>query len=265
MGQQVFIPNAGSSAGGGAVFLTDLRSGAGYVDYGLPLPAGGADVFYTDGFNYCIFIAFRVVQENLFSENIPILTVLDAASNGWRFFINTENKVCGGVDAVEFVPDTCDIPLGRVFIAALDVEVNGGEFYLHGRRMNTEGLPGTVSAVAPVTLVLGGEGSWTKDFIEYIGFGFINRFLSVDEIATVTIACQDAERIVFPASIFPGSTPNVIYNAASGLSNPSLWTPSQNTLGAPDLPAIPNGVPVGTLLNAPFHVAHSGWADVPPL
>lgn len=257
MGQQVFIPNGGGSSSGDAVFLTDLFDGGSYVDYGLL--AGGADVFYTTGFNYCIFIAFRVVQENFFSENIPIITVLDAVSNGWRFFISTDSKVCARVDAQDFIPGTCDLPLGRVFIAALDVEVNGGEFYLHGRRMATEGLLLTAPAVAPVTLILGGEGSWTKDFIEYIGFGYVRKFLSAEEISDVTIASQDAERIVFPASVV-GAAPFVIYNAASGLSNPALWTPSQNTLGAPDLPAIPNGIPVGTLLNAPFHVAHSGWA-----
>jgi hypothetical protein len=267
MGQQIFIPNngGGGSSSSDAVFLTNLfdEDGAGYVDYGLP---SGADVFYTDGFNYCAFVAFRVMRENNSGVSLSLLKVVDSAGNGWRFFINTDNKICAMVDGdIEFVPSTCDIPLGRVFIAAIDVEVSGGEFYLHGRRMSTQGLPDTVAAVAPVSITLGGESTWNKDYIEFIGFGFINRFLEIDEVAIVTLASQDAERIVFPASIFPDSTPNVIYNAASGLSNLALWTPSQNTLGAPDLPAIPSGVPTGTLLSAPFHVAHSGWAGfVPP-
>jgi hypothetical protein len=268
MGQQIFIPNngGGGSSSSDAVFLTGLfnEDGAGYVDYG-----GDGSVFYTDGFNYCAFIAFRVMRENNSGVPLSLLTVVDGAGNGWRFFISSDNKVCALVDAVEFVPITCDIPLGRVFIAAIDVEVNGGEFYLHGRRMATQGLPDTVPAGPNVAITLGsddgGESTWNKDYVEYIGFGFINRFLEIDEVAIVTLASQDAERIVFPASIFPDSTPNVIYNAVSGLSNLALWTPSQNTLGAPDLPAIPSGVPTGTLLSAPFHVAHSGWAGLVPV
>jgi hypothetical protein len=266
MGQQVFIPRGGNNSGENAIFLSQLYDAGAYVDYGLPLPAGGAGVFYTTGFNYCIFVAFRVVQENTLAENIPILTVSDAASNGWRFFINSNNKVCARADAVDFIPDTCNTPLGRVVIATLDVEVNGGELYLHGRQVATVALPDTVSSVAPVTLVLGGGGSWTQDFIEYVGFGFINKFLSSEEVAEAAIASQDAGRIVFPASVVgsaPFATPFVIYNASSGLADPAVWVPSQNTLGAPNLPAIPNGIPVGTLLRAPFYVAHSGWADVP--
>lgn len=263
MGQQVFIPNSGGGAAG-SVFLTDLKVGANFVDYGFALPGGGGEIFYPANNIFTATIAFRVVQENLASESIPLLTVVDSAGTGWGFFINPNNKVSAQVDNQPLIPDVSNCPLGRVFIATLTHASNGDtNLYLNGRFMiqTSSTLP---SVTTPVSILIGGSGSWTKDFIEYVGFGYIDSRALLDEaVATMYMASQDAGKVVFPASVVPDDN-YVIYNADTGLTNTALWVPEVNTFGAPDLPAVPNGLPTGTLLTAPFHVAHSGWADVPP-
>jgi hypothetical protein len=263
MGQQVFIPNAGGAGGNnGSVFLTDLYSDGDYVDYGFALPGGGGDVFYS-GEKFSAVLVFRVVQENLLSITIPLLTVVDSAATGWGFFINSLSEVCAQVDAQNLIPEVCNLPLGRVFVATL-THASAGEtnLYLNGRFMVQTSAP-QPAVTAPVSILIGGSGAWTKDFIEYIGFGFIDgKQLEDDEVSSVYIATQDAGKLVFPATTVVGET-YVVYNAATGLSNTALWVPEINTISAPDLPAVPSGIAAGTLLTAPFHPAHSGWADVP--
>lgn len=262
MGQQAFIPNAGVGVSGGrSTFLTDLHNLAGdSVDY----VSDNAGVFYTTQVSFTACVAFRVVQENTAGETIPILSALDDVGNGWQFFINPASKVCAQLNASSFIPSQCDLPLGRVIFAMLTIDVGGGEFYLNGRLMESNGTL-SIPPVAPVTIRFG-TSSWSKDFIEYIGFGYLERFLhsniSEDAPADLYMRFQDDGKISFPPSIAFGQ-PFAVYNASEGLANPAIFTPQPNSLGAPNLVAAPDGLPFGTLLEAPFHVAHSGWSDAP--
>jgi hypothetical protein len=262
MGQNIFIPNGGGGGGGGASFLTDLVAGNGaqYVDYGF---ATGGEFFYPDG-AFSTIVAFRVVQEDFDAVQIPVITVSDANSNGWSIFISGAKKVCASLDAQIFTPDISDMPLGRVFIAILTYESGGNEanYYLNGRFMVDSNNP-PAAVTLPVSFIVGGGGSPTKDFVEYLGFGYIEAELTAEQVCDVYIASQDAAKVVIPASI-SSETSYVIYNADTGLTNPALWVPEFNTFAAPSLPAIPNGIAAGTVITAPFHVAHSGWASVPP-
>lgn len=259
MGQQLFIPKTGNDGDGrNAVFLTGLYADGAYVDYGL---SSGADVFYTNQILFTACIAFRMIRENTSAENIPLLTVLDAVSNGWRFFINTDNRICAQVNNNILVSGSDNIPLGRVCVATLSSEVGGGELYLNGLPMDSS-IFQDIPPVYPVSLTLGGGGSWSKNFVEFIGWGYLKRFLPFGDNADLYMKIQDTGRVAFPSNVVFGE-PYAVYNASDGLSNLALFTPEQpNTLGAPNLPAIPNGLATGTLLNAPFHVAYSGWADI---
>jgi hypothetical protein len=265
MGQQVFIPNSGGGGGAGSVFLTDVVSddGATWVDYGFALPGGGGEAFYsTDPFS--AVVAFRVVQENVAGGLIPVMSVVDSglAGGGWQFFINPTSKVSAAVAGQNLIPDVSNLPLGRVFIATLTYDGAAANLYLNGRFMVQTGalMPAVTN---PVSIIVGGAGVPVTDFIEYIGFGYSQSLFTAAQVAAIYMASQDAGRVVFPTSTVI-ETPYAIYNADVGFSNLALWVPEFNvSLGAPSLPAIPSGIATGTLLTAPFHVAHSGWADVP--
>lgn len=266
MGQNVFIPHSGGGGAGGAgtSFLTDLLSNAGanYVDYGFAFPGGGGDAFYPTG-DFSVIAAFRVVQENLIGELIPVLRLEDGAGKGWTVFISGANKVCASVDAQTLTPDVCDIPLGRVFIVTLTHAAAGDtSLYINGRFLvNTNVIQ--PAATQPVSFLVGSSGQVSHDYIEYVGFTFASIALNDDEVAQSYMASMDAGRVVMPLAIV-GANLYVTFNADVGLTPATTWVPEFNTLAAPSLPAIPNGIATGTVITAPFHVAHSGWADVPP-
>ena len=266
MGQQVFIPHSGGGGGGaGSSFLTNMVAGGGaqYVDYGFD-GGGGGEAFYTTQ-NYSFIVAFRVVQENLDAAQYPVLTVYDNETPdvGWNVFVSGTNRICATIDAQIFTPDVSDMPLGRVFFAILTHKNTGSsKYYLNGRFMIENNVVQNVPGNS-ISIVVGGGGDPTKDFVEYLGFGYIESQLSDEQVCDMYIASQDAGRVVIPDAIVDGA-PYVVYNADVGFADPSLWVPEFNTLLAPSLPAIPNGIATGTVITAPFHVAHSGWADVPP-
>lgn len=264
MGQQIFIPHSGDGGGGnaGSVFLSRLYDAGNNVDYGFALPGGGANLFYGGG-DFTAVVAFRVVKDNSGAITIPVLTVVDDAGTGWSFFINSSNRVCAQVDGQNLVPDTSDLPLGRVFIATLTHAAGGDtNLYINGRFLANTSAP-QPAVTAPVSLLAGGS-SWDKDYLEYIGLAFFSdKVFTADEVAAGYISSQDAGLLAFPPGIITEES-YVLYNADGGLTNLALWVPEANTIAAPSLPAIPGGLPTGALLTAPFHVAHSGWSDEPP-
>lgn len=260
MGQQIFIPNGGGGGGGNGVqkstFVTEMVSTPNFVQYGL---ATGGDVFWND-VAFTAVVAFRVVQETPDeSIPIPILVVVNNAgesSEDWQFQINGFNLLKAAVGNGGLDPEETYIPLGRVIFATITYAPGDAKLYLNGLLM-AEAAPTIAGIGGPVSIRLG-TGDISKDYIQYIGFGFIADTLSEISVANVFIASQDDGRIVFPAADI--EAPYVIYNADTGLSNLALWVPEFNTLGAPNLPAINGGIATGTLLLAPFHVAHSGYA-----
>jgi hypothetical protein len=264
MGQNIFIPNGGGGGGGsGSSFLTNMVADGGneYVNYGFD--EGGGEAFYSTS-DYSFIVAFRVVQENIGADQYPVLRVYDNETPdvGWSIFVSGSDRVCASIDAQIFTPDTSDMPLGRVFFAILTHKGSGGsDYYLNGRYMISNSVvqaPG-----GSMSIEVGGGGTPTLDFVEYIGFGYIESSLSGSQVCDMYMASLDAGRVVIPAAIVDGA-PYVVYNADVGLADPALWVPEFNTLLAPSLPAIPNGIATGTVITAPFHVAHSGWASVPP-
>lgn len=254
MGQQVFIPHSGGGAGSaGAVFITDLLDDVLYCNYGL---LSGADIFYPGAEGFLAVIAFRVVQDDpTTSADFPVIQVNDDSGGGWR--IKIFGSVYGEIAGTTFSGGG-DLPLGRVFIVTLMSDaVGNSQMFVNGLVVSTD-IAAQNPLTQPVQILVGPSGSTGKDFVEYIGFGFMRLSLTPEEVASIYTASQDAGRVVFPAAI--AANPHVIYNAATGLSNLALWVPESNTLGAPDLPAIDNGIATGTLLTAPFRVAQSGWA-----
>lgn len=261
MGQQIFIPHAGGSAVG-ARFLTNLvaNGGADYVDYGL---AAGGDVFFPSSITgFSAVFAFRAVQTNPVAgpQDYPLAQCVDDVGNGWQFRISASSKIYGDISTGSLVPDRSDMPMGRVFFATLTQKNTGnGDLYINGRIVATTPCP-QPALVAPVRILLGGNGTPVRNYVQYLGFAFMPSWLSSAEVSQIYEASQDARRIVFPAAI--AVNPHAIYNVETGLANTALWVPESNTMGAPNLPAINNGIAAGTLLTAPFHAAHSGWARV---
>lgn len=263
MGQQVFIPNGGGGGGGGStgsVFLADLfQPASGSIDYSL---ATGGDVFLPIG-NFSVLVAFRVVQDNP-AETINIFRAFDSSNTQWTFKILPDNKLVATINnsgALE--PESSDLPLGRVFIAVLVRSGGAADLYINGRLLGSAGASNFLR-VAPFSVILGGNGAWARDYIEYIGFSIVagGVALTGDQISDIYIASQDAGRVVFPSTIVPASY--AIYNADTGLTDINLWTPEINTLGAPDLPAVPSTEGLeASLVTAPFHAAQSGWNSAP--
>jgi hypothetical protein len=189
--------------------------------------------------------------------------VVDSAGAGWKFFISPLDLISADLNTQNLIPNTSDLPLGRVFFAVLVYKTSGqASIYINGRFLVSTGAA-MDPVTAPVSIIVGSSGAPNRDFIEYLGFAFIDdNALSTREVGETYIACQDAGRVAIPPALVI-ETNYVVYNADTGLTNLALWVPEINTMGAPSLPAIPNGIATGTLLTAPFHVAHSGWAAPP--
>lgn len=263
MGQQIFIPHS-SGGGGGAtpdsVFLAGLyQSGAAYVDYGLET---GADIFYSAS-DFSAVLVFRIVRENVDALVYPLLEITDSDGSEVLFFIDADSKIAVSCNGTIITPDTCELPLGRVFVVTFTRAADGSaSLYLNGLYMRTETT--VISAVVPpVSILFGGNGDWSENFAEYLGFAYIGSLeLNADQVADIYMATQDAGRLVVPPAIVSEES-FVVYNSDTGLTNIALWVPEFNTISAPDLPAIPNGLATGTLLPAPYYPAHSGWADIP--
>lgn len=256
MGQLVFIgDNSNGPFTPNAIFLENLFESAGNtVDYGFE---DDGEAFFSEE-SFTAIVAFRLMQPA--AAQRQDIVYCESNEGGWSIFIDSNGEISGSVSGATVTPDTSDLPLGRVIVAALaydSLEGGSASLYLQGRFMGSDG--GAIGeSGADVTFLLGPNGTWTNDLVEYLGFAFINNALDAEEMAEVFVATQDAARVTFPADI---TGTRAVYNAVSGLSDITLWEPTINTMSAPDLPQIETGEgSVAALKDAPMHMAHSGWA-----